>query len=148
LGSDIRDTKVLDLFAGSGSLGLEALSRGASHVYFIDNSIDSIELVKYNIDLIPQTKNKNTVIRSDAADFLGGFSDFVLDYVFLDPPFKIDETKMTEIFNILFYSRIIDENSVIIYEFFFKRNIDAEIGNFNIFKTSTFGEKKVVYLSK
>jgi hypothetical protein len=55
---------------------------------------------------------------------------------------------MIEIFNILFYSKIIDENSVIIYEFFFKRNIEAEIGNFDIFKTSVFGEKKVIYLSR
>ncbi len=55
---------------------------------------------------------------------------------------------MIEIFNILFYSKIIDENSVIIYEFFFKRNIEAEIRNFDIFKTSVFGEKKVIYLSK
>jgi 16S rRNA G966 N2-methylase RsmD len=98
--------------------------------------------------MIPQTKNRYTVIKSDAADFLNGFSDFIWDYVFLDPPFKIDAEKMTEIFNILFYSKIIDENSVIIYEFFFKRNIETEIGNFNIFKTSVFGEKKVIYLSK
>lgn len=139
---------MLDLFAGSGSLGLEALSRGAQFVYFIDNSNDSIELVKSNLDLIPQTKNRRTVVKSDAADFLNGFSDYIWDYIFLDPPFKIDDKKMTEIFNILFYSRIIDENSVIIYEFFFKRNIEAEIGNFNIFKTSVFGEKKVIYLSK
>jgi 16S rRNA (guanine966-N2)-methyltransferase len=139
---------VLDLFAGSGSLGLEALSRGCEIVYFIDNANDSIELVKSNLNLIPQTKNRYTVIKSDASDFLNGFSDFIWDYVFLDPPFKIDAEKMTEIFNILFYSRIIDENSVIIYEFFFKRNIEAEIGNFNIFKTSVFGEKKVIYLSK
>jgi len=129
-------------------LGLEALSRGAKFVYFIDNSNDSIELVKYNLDLIPQTKNRYALIKSDAYDFLNGFSDFVWDYVFLDPPFKIDGKKMTEIFNILFYSKIIDENSVIIYEFFFKRNIEDEIGNFNIFKTSFFGEKKVIYLSK
>ncbi|MHB1377960.1 MAG: 16S rRNA (guanine(966)-N(2))-methyltransferase RsmD [Candidatus Humimicrobiaceae bacterium] len=148
LGSNIKGTKVLDLFAGSGSLGLEALSRGAQFVYFIDNSNDSIELVKSNLDLIPQTKNRRAIVKSDAADFLNGFSDYIWDYIFLDPPFKIDDKKMTEIFNILFYSRIIDENSVIIYEFFFKRKIEAEIGNFNIFKTSVFGEKKVIYLSK
>ncbi|HEY5500616.1 MAG TPA: 16S rRNA (guanine(966)-N(2))-methyltransferase RsmD [Candidatus Humimicrobiaceae bacterium] len=148
LGSNIKGTKVLDLFAGSGSLGLEALSRGAQFVYFIDNSNDSVELVKSNLDLIPQTKNRRTIVKSDAADFLNGFSDFIWDYIFLDPPFKIEDKKMTEIFNILFYSRIIDENSVIIYEFFFKRNIEAEVGNFNIFKTSVFGEKKVIYLSK
>jgi hypothetical protein len=55
---------------------------------------------------------------------------------------------MTELFNILYNSNNISKNSVIIYEFFFKRNIEIEIGNFNIFKISTFGEKKVAYLSK
>jgi len=148
LGSNIKGTKVLDLFAGSGSLGLESLSRGCEIVYFIDNSSDSIKLVNSNLDLIPQTKNRYEVIKSDASDFIKGFSDFIWDYVLLDPPFKIESEKMIEIFNILFYSKIIDENSVIIYEFFFKRNIEAEIGNFNIFKTSVFGEKKVIYLSK
>ena len=148
MGSNIKDTKVLDLFAGSGSLGLESLSRRCEIVYFIDNSSDSIKLVKSNLDLIPQTKDRYEVIKSDAAQFLKSFSEFTWDYVFLDPPFKIEAEKMIEIFNILFYSRIIDENSVIIYEFFFKRNIEAEIGNFNIFKTSVFGEKKVIYLSK
>jgi 16S rRNA (guanine966-N2)-methyltransferase len=148
LGINIKGTKVLDLFAGSGSLGIEALSRGAQSVYFIDNSYDSIELVKSNLALIPQTINRRIVVKTDAAEFLKDFSDYIFDYIFLDPPFKIEDKKMIEIFNILFYSRIIDENSVIIYEFFFKRNIDTEIGNFNIFKTSVFGEKKVIYLSK
>lgn len=129
-------------------MGLEAISRGCEIVYFIDNSYDSISLVKRNINLIPEIKDKCVVLYSEASKFLNNFSDFVLDYVFLDPPFKIDSKIISEIFNILFYSKIIDENSVIIYEFFFKRNIELEIGNFEIFKTSVFGEKRVIYLSK
>ncbi|MHB8278014.1 MAG: 16S rRNA (guanine(966)-N(2))-methyltransferase RsmD [Candidatus Humimicrobiaceae bacterium] len=148
IGKDIIGTKVLDLFAGSGSLGLEAISRGCEIVYFIDNSYDSISLVKSNINLIPEIKDKCVVLYSEASKFLNNFSDFVWDYVFLDPPFKIDTKIISEIFNILFYSKIIDENSVIIYEFFFKRKIELEIGNFEIFKTSVFGEKRVIYLSK
>ena len=148
MGNSIKGTKVLDLFAGSGSLGIESLSRGAELVYFIDNSADSIKLVKSNLDLILQTKDRYELIKKDSSEFLNSFSDFIWDYVFLDPPFKIEAEKMTDIFNILFNSKIIDENSVIIYEFFFKRNIEAEIGSFKIFKTSVFGEKKVIYLSK
>jgi len=148
LGKDIVDSKILDLFAGSGSLGLEAISRGCALAYFIDKSEESITLIKSNLDLISNIENRYVVIKSDALKFLSSFNSFIPDYIFLDPPFKIENKIMTEIFNILSNSKIIDENSVIIYEFFFKRDISTEIADFEIFKTSGFGEKKVVYLKK
>lgn len=114
----------------------------------MDNSKDAIKLIKNNLNLISGIEDRYKIINRDAIKFLSNFSDFVFDYIFLDPPFKIDSRIMTEIFNILHNSRIIDENSVIIYEFFFKRDVEQELGNFKIFKTSRFGEKKVVYLSK
>lgn len=117
-------------------------------VYFVDGCAESILLIKNNVSLIPEIKEKYTIIKSDAIKFIKNFNDFTWDYVFLDPPFKIDSKIMTEIFNILFNSKIIDENSVIIYEFFFKRDVKSEIGDFEIFKTSRFGEKKVIYLKK
>ena len=49
LGEAIMDNRVLDLFAGTGSLGLESLSRGASHCVFVDNNRESIQLIKDNI---------------------------------------------------------------------------------------------------
>jgi hypothetical protein len=55
---------------------------------------------------------------------------------------------MKKIFDILYNSKIINENSVIIYEFFFKRDFECEIGSFTVIKTSSFGEKKVIYLAK
>jgi len=54
---------------------------------------------------------------------------------------------MVSVFNLLYKGRIIDKNSVIIYEFFFKRDIEKETEFFNIDKVSSFGEKKVIYLS-
>lgn len=129
-------------------MGLEAISRGCSLAYFVDNSDESISLIKENLSLISGIGNKYVVIKSDAVKFLNNFNDFVWDYIFLDPPFKIENKIMTEIFNILFNSKIIDKNSVIIYEFFFKRDINSEIGDFEIFKIFGFGEKKVIYLTK
>lgn len=50
LQNDIKDSIVLDLFAGSGALGIESLSRGAKKVYFCDNNIDAIKVIKRNLE--------------------------------------------------------------------------------------------------
>lgn len=151
LGDQIIGANVLDLFAGSGSLGIEALSREAEKVYFVDKSNSSINLIKKNLlffnkfsDIIAKYK----IIKSDATKFISEFDDFIWDIIFLDPPFKIESLYMKKIFDILYNSKIINENSVIIYEFFFKRDFECEIGSFTVIKTSSFGEKKVIYLAK
>lgn len=147
LGSRIHNSRVLDLFAGSGSLGIEALSRGAKTVYFIDNSFDSVRLLKENLALLKDIKEEAVTRKQDAAEFLANFNEDIFEIIFLDPPFKIDKEYMIRVFNLLYNGGIIDKNSVIIYEFFFKRDIEEETCLFNIDKVSSFGEKKVIYLS-
>ncbi|MDD3519895.1 MAG: 16S rRNA (guanine(966)-N(2))-methyltransferase RsmD [Actinomycetota bacterium] len=143
----ICGSRILDLFAGSGSLGIEAISRGAKNVYFVDKSFDSIRLLKENLALLSDIKEKPVIKRQGAIEFLTDFNEDPFDIIFLDPPFKIDTEYMISVFNLLNNIKIIDKNSVIIYEFFFKRDIEKEIGFFNIDKISSFGEKKVIYLS-
>ncbi|HHT78665.1 MAG TPA: 16S rRNA (guanine(966)-N(2))-methyltransferase RsmD [Actinobacteria bacterium] len=147
LGSRIYNSSVLDLFAGSGSLGIEALSRGAETVYFIDNSFDSVKLLKENLALLKDIKEEAVIRKQDVAEFLSNFNEDIFEVIFLDPPFKIGKEYMIRVFNLLYNGGIIDKNSVIIYEFFFKRDIEEEICLFNIDKVSSFGEKKVIYLS-
>lgn len=147
LGSRIYNSSVLDLFAGSGSLGIEALSRGAEAVYFIDNSFDSVKLLKENLALLKDIKEEAVIRKQDVAEFLSNFNEDIFEVIFLDPPFKIGKEYMIRVFNLLYNGGIIDKNSVIIYEFFFKRDIEEEICLFNIDKVSSFGEKKVIYLS-
>ncbi len=82
---DIEGRRVLDLFAGSGQLGIEALSRGAETATFIDNSIESVEIVKENLKTTGLEKQA-IVFRSDYSDFLSA-SKSVYDIAFIDPPF-------------------------------------------------------------
>ena len=82
---DIEGRRVLDLFAGSGQLGLEALSRGAERAVFIDCSLDALEVVKRNIKKAGFEK-QSVVSRMDYLQFLKGTKE-VFDIVFIDPPY-------------------------------------------------------------
>ena len=81
----IHGARCLDLFAGSGALGLEALSRGAASVQFVDMDRRAISSLKENLSLLKD--NRGSVLQSDALSFLGGEPQ-VFDVVFLDPPFR------------------------------------------------------------
>ncbi len=88
----VRGATVVDLFAGSGALGIEALSRGAAHATFVDSSPRSIEAVRANLDSTGLTGDA-TVLRRDAFDVLaagaGAFGRSV-DLVLADPPYEFD----------------------------------------------------------
>lgn len=77
--------RVLDLFAGTGALGLEALSRGASHVTFVDDGRAAANLIRQNTELLG-CAGDTTLIRRDATR-LGACPDAPYDLVFLDPPY-------------------------------------------------------------
>lgn len=85
----VRDAFVLDLFSGTGALGLEALSRGAHRCLFIDNDKKALETCRKNIAACNYDE-KSTVIQWDIARSLHCLSSYTLalDLVFLDPPYK------------------------------------------------------------
>lgn len=82
---DIEGRKVLDLFAGTGQLGIEALSRGAASAVFIDQRRDAAALIKDNLKLTGLDKNTK-VICGDAAAFLSSAHE-KFDLIFIDPPY-------------------------------------------------------------
>ena len=83
---DIEGRRILDLFAGSGQLGIEALSRGAASATFVDSSDASIKAIKQNLEST-RLADKARVIRSDYSAFCARFSD-KFDIIFLDPPYQ------------------------------------------------------------
>lgn len=83
----IADAVVVDLFAGSGALGIEALSRGASRVVFVENDRHALEVLRDNLDSLGLA-DKATVVPADATIFLARAEPY--DLLLLDPPYEFD----------------------------------------------------------
>jgi 16S rRNA (guanine966-N2)-methyltransferase len=99
LGERVRDARVLDLFAGSGALGLEALSRGAAEATFVDSAAAPVRALRANLESLGAERSggdrsapdRTEVRRQDALRFLGSARSAARDYdlVFLDPPYRL-----------------------------------------------------------
>jgi len=91
IGDDIDEAVVCDLFSGTGNLGLEALSRGADKCYFVDNSAESIRLIKENIEMC-RAEEYSVVIHGDFKKALSqiAHTDEKVNVFFLDPPYYKD----------------------------------------------------------
>jgi len=81
----LRDATVLDLFAGSGALGLEALSQGARRAVFVESSAAGVAAIRANLAVLGRTQGGAEVVRGDAVDFAARCGRF--DIVFADPPY-------------------------------------------------------------
>jgi len=86
LNTKVYDANVLDLFAGSGALGLEALSRGAASCVFVDSSKEAIDIVKENVDLCKVQENSK-IINKDYLEVLKNINN-KFDIIFVDPPYS------------------------------------------------------------
>jgi 16S rRNA (guanine966-N2)-methyltransferase len=84
----ISEARVLDLFAGSGALGIEALSRGAVSVDFVENALPSLKAIGENLALV-NAGDVARVHRLDALKFLDGVSAHAYDVAFADPPYDL-----------------------------------------------------------
>ena len=87
-GADIQDAQVIDLFAGSGALGIEALSRGASRVVFVDREPRGLAILRQNLETLG-LKERAQVVRADVVRWLEGSAEQIkrAGVVFLDPPY-------------------------------------------------------------
>jgi 16S rRNA (guanine966-N2)-methyltransferase len=97
LGDAVRHARVLDLYAGTGALGIEALSRGADHVVFVDRARPATEAIRRNLGLTQLTEQA-TVHRSECLSFLRKHdaADPPFDIVFLDPPYDLEGSDVEE----------------------------------------------------
>ena len=84
----VRDARVVDLFAGSGALGIEALSRGARHCTFVENNRDAIATLRRNIEHL-NLQDSCDIVARDARGVLSSLSD--TDLVFADPPYGFSD---------------------------------------------------------
>jgi 16S rRNA (guanine(966)-N(2))-methyltransferase RsmD len=112
---DIEGARVLDLFSGSGQLGLEALSRGAAFAVFVDSSQDSINLTRQNV-VKTGFSDKSRIIRSEYGEYIknAGKQGEKFDFVFVDPPYG--KELIPEIVKRLLKNEVLNEGAVLLCE--------------------------------
>lgn len=89
---DIPGARVLDLFAGSGALGLETLSRGAAHVTFVEKASAPLRVLQSNIDRL-RAHDEVTVVKGDALRYVAALAPNAFDIVLADPPYDSDAAR-------------------------------------------------------
>ena len=106
-------SNVLDLYAGTGSFGLECLSRHAKNVYFVENEKSAFKILKKNIEKL-KIKNKIKIFFNDIFELIEkkNISKSGFDLIFCDPPF--DNTNIEKLIKLIFNKNLLNKNGIII----------------------------------
>lgn len=143
---DIQGSICLDLFAGSGSLGIEAISNGAKHTYFVDNNPQVIKVLKENIDSL-NIKEQSSIIFKDYNQALVYFKDnnIKFDIIFLDPPYNLNLIEPS--INLILEYNILNDDGKIICEFE-KEVLKEEYDTLICIKKKEYDRKKIYIYKK
>lgn len=109
----LPDAVFIDLYSGSGGIGIEALSRGARHAYFVDNNKNALACIQDNLQ---HTKlvDRATILRQDVLSALHGIHEREADVIFMDPPYEHDYEQ--EVLQILSNVPYVTEHTLIVVE--------------------------------
>jgi len=140
----IQEAKVLDLFAGSGALGIEALSRGAYKAYFIDDSDKAIECVRKNVS-ISKFQEESVILKKTAEDFLNT-TDEKFDIIFIDPPYS--KGLYSDVLRSIYEYNVLSDEGLIVVEWDFDIGFTNEIEFFSVLKEKKYGRVGVTLLRR
>lgn len=135
LGSRIEDAVVLDLFAGSGNLGLEALSRGARKCYFGDSSRDSIRLIHGNVAYC-KAEELSHIMQGDYRNVLAQLREKI-DLVFVDPPYR--DQLWEDVLDILSEKELMNPDGLVVLEHPREVEFPQEVNKFRKIKEGRYG---------
>jgi 16S rRNA (guanine966-N2)-methyltransferase len=146
---NLENATVLDLFAGSGALGLEAISRGANKAYLCDNSYDAIRIINQNVEKT-HSKEKVIVTSKKFDSFLEECSlkKIKFDIIFLDPPYKTDYAETAT--EIIVKNNLLSDDGIIVIETDEKNRIMQKLQNIeiNMYDERKYGRVTLLFLRK
>ena len=141
---ELNSSSILDLFSGTGSFGLECVSRGASKVYFVENYNQSLEILHKNIKKLKCEKNTK-VFNKDVFNFFESeeIKNVKLDLIFLDPPYKEENIKII-LENIVKLKLLKESGLVVLHRH--KKTKDDFGSKFTIKRSAKYGISKIIFL--
>lgn len=145
LGNKIFDARVLDLFAGTGNLALEALSRGSSEAVLVEKRPAAHQVIRENLERVGAS-HKVKLFMMDAFKYLKKYPEEVYDLIFLDPPYR-QELVLKSILSLKEHT-FLTSTGVIIAETAKDEKLSADIYPYEVRKTSEYGDTKVWYLQR
>lgn len=146
--NEIEDSVVLDLFSGSGAIGLEFASRGAKKVYLNDNSKEAFDIIKQNINKT-HLSTKVELYNMDFLKLIQNIKENKFDIVYLDPPYKTNFIILA--LNELLKNKKITEESLIIIETDEEKRVIEQIEqqrSFEITDKRKYGRAYIIFLRK
>lgn len=109
----LADCVFVDLFSGSGGIGIEALSRGSRKCYFVDNEKEALSCIQENLAFTKFTE-QSVVLKQDAVSALHSIFEKEVDVIFMDPPYQSDLVE--KVFFVLKDMKYVTENTLIVAE--------------------------------
>jgi len=139
----LKEAKILDLYAGTGSFGLECISRYAKSVYFVENDKSAFEILEKNIEKLKVEKKTKTLFDNVFNIFKNQIIlDLKFNLIFCDPPFKDINTE--GLIELIFNKKILDKKGVIILHR--NKNIIEKLPSvFNILDERIYGKSKIIF---
>lgn len=142
---DIIDTKVLDLFCGTGALGIESLSRGASKCVFVDKDKKSIQITKRNI-LKTKLMDYSIIENIDVKTAISKYSEEGFDYIFLDPPYN--KNFCMEVLNLVNESEILNNYGTVVIEHNPDEVLEEVVGKLSRVKEKKYNKTTMISFYK
>lgn len=141
----IQESNFLDLFSGSGAVGLEALSRGAERCVFVDKDRDSIKLIKENIKLAKMLGKAN-VYQGDVCRLLPGLSqkEEYFDIIYIDPPYRYN--RIGEVLILLQEGRLLEDDGIVAVERPSHEEVAWSFSPFLLEQKKTYGDTTLYLL--
>jgi 16S rRNA (guanine966-N2)-methyltransferase len=144
LKDEVEGKRVLDLFAGSGNLGIEALSRGAETATFVDSSPQSIKVIKDNIESL-NLRKRSKIVGKDCLKALPKL-EARFGIIFADPPYLSGFAQ--EIMDLVVKHDLLEKKGILVLEHHKKEAFKCPEGKLHYVKAKTFGDTRVSFFVK
>ncbi|MEP6944639.1 MAG: 16S rRNA (guanine(966)-N(2))-methyltransferase RsmD [Acidobacteriota bacterium] len=138
-----EDTRFLDLCAGTGAIGIEALSRGAVFVTFVDRSKKSCALIEENLDKLDVPEHQTEILGLDAENFAGREHRVGWDIAFFDPPYESDYGIVLHEFG--FNKSLLNAGGILVVEHHTKKNVPDSVGRLRRWRLLKQGETSLSF---
>ena len=141
----LENTSVLDLFSGTGSFGLECLSRGSKNVYFFENYVGAIKVLEKNLNFFKNSRNFK-IFKFDCFEFFESSTEInkKFDIIFLDPPYK--ELRINKLIEKIIQKKILKDEGLIIIHRHKKDKLEIS-KKLKILDVRNYGISKVYFLN-